>query len=171
MNMTLTCQSAHAGSMSYTVNWSDDVARYHVWVSASGTIDDVIHKNSIAEQWIARDASRSFDRYSNCEKNPAYFPHRALDISKKAHAGTLAAIRALVTPEALKAAKDVKIAEEKAAVERAEKASSDKLRAAMAGEIDRLRLEGKAQVAHDLETAFADLSDDQVRRFASILRG
>jgi hypothetical protein len=146
------------------VVWEDADFCYHVNLMNDGSMplpepdekrihrSDIIHRN-------AKDESVKYPK-----------SHTALDLYAARYEAIRDAILALVTPESVEAAYVEQEAIERAKIEAERKADSDKLRAAMAHEMDRLRLEGKGQQAHAIETAFAELDDAQVRRLANIIR-
>jgi hypothetical protein len=125
-----------------TASWSDETARYHVWINRTPRGAWRI------ESWIFKNPPRIDGRrvYSH---EPAYFPTRTLDLDAKANAHIKAAIRALATrvrldslaedcDTARKAASDAanrksRIEAIRAAVATIQAASEDDMAAAMLG--------------------------------------
>jgi hypothetical protein len=94
---------------SITANWSDETARYHVWITFSGAawrIEGHIYKNPLL-----------IDGRPAPTAHPSYFPTRMLDIEAKANAHIRAAIRAYATQARLNALVDYRDTATRAAAE------------------------------------------------------
>lgn len=179
--MTITF-TLHANGYTYSENqwqrsylWAScehDGARYRVNLGPDGSIGRGRPLGSKRQDFRILYKNPTVDRYDppgGYKLHPDYFETKYLDLDAVANAKFRVALEAAITPEAVEAAHVAAERTEREKVAAQAKADSEKLRAAMAHEIERLRLEGKGQAAHDIEAAFADLDDDQVRRLANII--
>lgn len=96
--MKIECNSEYSGDR-FSVNWSDDTYRYHVWVSGDGSIDGetaVKYHNGKAEIIKLHELV-----YKNKIDNPDYheeghYDTRVLNFEAKTHAATRAKVLALI---------------------------------------------------------------------------
>lgn len=166
---TITLESDYIDTVS--ANWSDEMARYHVWiyrVPAGWHIEETIYKNP---PLVDGRPCRSSE--------PGYFQTRTLDLTNKANAPIYAALKALATPDKCesvaaeaKAARDAKAAQAATEARRAylakcvadiQAAGGDELAAVMldatpesAALVEQLRLEGIRTAARTLASATVD---------------
>lgn len=160
---TLVCTQGGYGfdHANFLVSWQDATARYHVWVQNDGTVDNVLYKNSIVDQYTIPDPTNPFARVYNAD----WFPCRKLDLDAVAHRGTKIEIHGMVNSDTLRNAYDAAAAVHAEKERQAEQARVAAYREAVVAEVAWLQHEGAINEAVLIRQAFEAMSDEQIRRF------
>ncbi|MBS3648788.1 hypothetical protein KEU06_09240 [Pseudaminobacter sp. 19-2017] len=139
----------------FTANWTEGDARFHVWINSDGEVEETIHKNSIADMWMDTPDGRRVH-------NPAYYPHRTLDLTAKKNQPIREAILELIKDgevlRSLHAAAKQKKDDEEAAKQ---SAYAEKMRNA-------LLTEG-ATLGDEFASLVKSLSEEQLHTLAKIV--